>query len=463
VISGGTDTGWTDCVVLQRSDWGLLLVVGPKPPADDPAGQRRECADGPDRPEPGTVPSPDVVFAGIDSAAASSVATGSGVGASVATGEPLDRHRAVPPSVPPLEPRTADASAPATRNPVDARTCRLDACSTMHRGVAGYWYGQSRTGPSASARVETGTVEPEGRDLLSRGRTDVYEHAHENHARNDRNRRTAGRRTGAGPAIVTFAERDLSPALAAVREAHAPNALVRDADRDFETLPSARAEELGLLVDSLDPVSYPASWLPPDAPEVLVRYASAEFTIGAPGDGGVAWTRQTDPPVIFVKPRLEGSPDAFVDFLVAEALVQVGLDVPEQFLGFFEEHYSDLADAARDHLDPVETYQLAAALYDAYLGLHTRETFATWETDYPGLFDAWVDAGERLEPRLSRLSSDLATESTDFGDAAELACAAVKHGTEPPTPFSALDAPAYREYGADYAVQWAEKTFEKLD
>jgi hypothetical protein len=262
---------------------------------------------------------------------------------------------------------------------------------------------------------------------------------------------------------VTFAERDLSPALATVRETHAPDALVRDTDRDFETLQSARAEELGLLVDSLDPVSFPGSWLPPDAPEVLVRYASDDFTVGAPGDGGVVWTRQTDPPVVVVKPRLEGSPGSFVDFLVAEALVQVGLDVPEHFLGFFAERYPDLADATRERLDPVETYQLAAALYEAYLGVHTRDVFAGWEADHPDLFDAWVDAGERLEPRLSGLPGDLATGATDFGDAAELACSAIKHGTEPPTPFGALDAPAYREYGADYAVQWAEKTFDRLD
>jgi hypothetical protein len=262
---------------------------------------------------------------------------------------------------------------------------------------------------------------------------------------------------------VTFTDRDLSTALAGVRDDHAPGALVLDSARDFETLPGARAEDLGLLVDALDPISYPDAWLPPDAPELLVRYASEEFTVGAPGDGGVAWTRQTDPLVVLVKPRLEGSPESFVDFLVAEALVQVGLDLPEQFLGFFQARYPDLAATVGDRLDPVETYQVAAALYEAYLGLHTRETFAAWDGDCPDLFDAWLDAGERLEPRLGDLPGDLATGSTEFGDAAELACAAIKHGTEPPTPFGALDSPAYREYGADYALQWAETTFEKLD
>ncbi|PSP31256.1 hypothetical protein BRC64_10720 [Halobacteriales archaeon QH_10_67_22] len=257
-----------------------------------------------------------------------------------------------------------------------------------------------------------------------------------------------------------FTERDLRAPLSAVRETHVPDALVLDCDRDFETLDPGLAEDLGLLVDSLDLVSYPAAWVGPDPPEALARYAGDAFTVGAPGDGGVAWTRQTDPPVVFVKPRLAGSPDDFVDFLVAEALVEVGLALPEQFLGFFEDSYPDLVAAVADHLDPAGAYQLGAALCDAYVGLHTREVFADWDGD---LFDAWVDAGERLEPRLTALPSDLATGSTAFGDAAELACAAVKHGIEPPTPFGALATEPYREYGADYAVQWAEKTFARMD
>ena len=262
---------------------------------------------------------------------------------------------------------------------------------------------------------------------------------------------------------LMFSERDLSADLAAVRDEHAPGALVLDCDRDFETLPPAQAEELGLVTDRFDLDTYPTDWLPSDAPDILQRYATEELAIGAPGDGGVAWTHQTDPPVVFVKPRLAGSPDAFVDFLVAEALVQVGLDLPEHFLGFFEAQYLDLAEAAGDRLDSTGTYQLAAALYDAYLGLHTREVFAGWEADHPDLHDAWADAGERLEPRLADLSTELVRGSTGFGDAAELACAAVKHQVEPPTPFAALDTEAYREYGADYAVEWAEKTFAKLD
>jgi hypothetical protein len=257
-----------------------------------------------------------------------------------------------------------------------------------------------------------------------------------------------------------FTERDLPADVAAVRETHAPDALVLNCERDFQTLAPAQAEELGLVTDSLDPLSYPEAWLPPDAPEELRQYAGEEFTIGAPGDGGVAWTRQTDPPIVLVKPRLTGSPDAFVDFLVAEALVEVGLDRPEHFLGFFGEEYPALADALGRRFDPETTYQVAAALYDAFLGLHTREAFADWEGAHDRLFDAWVDAGERLEPRLDELSTELSRGETKFGAAAELACSAVKHDLELPTPFGALDSLAYREYGAEFALQWAEKTFD---
>ncbi|MFC7156086.1 hypothetical protein ACFQPA_11570 [Halomarina halobia] len=257
-----------------------------------------------------------------------------------------------------------------------------------------------------------------------------------------------------------FSQRDLPDDLAAVRETHAPGALVLDCEGDFETLPPARAEDLGLLVDSLDPVSYPGEWLPPDAPAQLRAYAGRDFTVGMPGDGGVTWTRQTVPPIVLVKARTEGSPEDFVAFLIAEALVQAGLGLPEHFLGFFEGRYRDLAAAAR--LPPVDTYQLAAALYDAYLGLHTRETFRGWESDRPRLHAAWADAGERLQPRLSGLSREVAIGRTDFAAAAELACSGVKHDLDLPTPFGALDTSAYRERGADYAVAWARKTFERL-
>ena len=254
-----------------------------------------------------------------------------------------------------------------------------------------------------------------------------------------------------------FSERSLPAEIAAVRETHASGTIVLDADSDFETLTPERAEDLGLLVDALDPLAYPSDWLPADAPELLRRFASSDFVVGMPGDGSVAWTRQTQPPVAFVKARVQGSPEDFVDFLIAEALVEIGTQHPEHFLGFFESRYRDL-DAALP-FDSGSVYQIAAALYDAYLGLHTRDVFAEWESDHPRLFAAWEDAGERIEPRLARLPASMARDETDFADATEFACAAVKHGIELPPPFAPLDTQAYRDHGAAYAVKWAEKTF----
>ncbi|MDQ2050276.1 hypothetical protein RBH26_07235 [Natronolimnohabitans sp. A-GB9] len=257
-----------------------------------------------------------------------------------------------------------------------------------------------------------------------------------------------------------FEARELSGPVTAIQEEHAPDAQVYDCDRDFETLPPAQAEDLGLVVDALEPASYPADWLPADAPQLLARYASSDLTIGMPGDGSVAWTRQTEPPVVLVKPRVEGSPEPFVDFLLAEALVEVGLEVPEHFLGFFEDSYLDLDRAVA--LDSNGTYQVAAALYDGWVGLQTREVFADWHGDHPELADAWQDAGTRLEDRVSGLPRAVARGETDFADATELACAAIKHAIELPAPFAALDTEAYRDHGPDYAVRWAEKTFESL-
>ncbi|MFB6120911.1 MAG: hypothetical protein ABEJ68_07340 [Halobacteriaceae archaeon] len=252
-----------------------------------------------------------------------------------------------------------------------------------------------------------------------------------------------------------FSDRDLPPDVAAVRAAHAPDAAILDSDGDFETLPPAARDELATRADALDPVTYDQSWLPPDAPELLARFAGSDLTIGMPGDGAVAWTTQTAPPTVIVKPRIEGSPEDFVDFLVAEALVEVGADVPEQFLGLFGAQYRDFADA----LDaaPGTTYQVAAAVCDAYRGLHTRPVFSEWGGDHDRLFAAWSDAGSRLQPRLDGLMRAVARGDTDFGDAAELACAGVKHGLDVPAPFDALDVDAFRDHGADYAVRWAEK------
>lgn len=257
-----------------------------------------------------------------------------------------------------------------------------------------------------------------------------------------------------------FERRDLPQSLQSVRTAHAPGAVVLDAARDFETLDPAVAESLGPVVDGLDPAPYPADWLPPDAPQELVGYADAEFVVGLPGDGGVVWTTQTVPPTVIVKPRLQGSPDAFVDFLLAEAMVEAGLAVPERFLGFFGDRYRELAAAVP--LDPADTYQLAAALYDAHVGLRTRGVFAGWADDLPRLHEAWREAGEHLAPRLDALAREMATGRTEFAAAAELACNAIKHDLDLPPPFAALDTAAYREYGADYAVEWAARTGETL-
>ena len=257
-----------------------------------------------------------------------------------------------------------------------------------------------------------------------------------------------------------FSERNLSEAVAAVHERHAPGALVVDCERDFETLDPAVAEGLAPVVDGFEPHEYRSEWLPGDAPDSLVEYTGSSFTVGMPGDGGVAWTRQTRPPVVLVKPRLDTSPGAFVEFLLAEALVQVGLGEPEQFLGFFGDTYPGFADACRPTLDPAETYQLAAACYEAYLGLQTRDVFADWTGP---LFETWLETGERLERRLDGLSDAVARGETSFGDAAELACSAVKHAGELPAPFEALDVDVYLDHGPEYAVEWADRTVDALD
>ena len=260
--------------------------------------------------------------------------------------------------------------------------------------------------------------------------------------------------------MSTFERRPLDGEVEAVHDAYAPDALVLDVGRDFDTLPPAVAEDLGLLVDRLDPVSYPSDWLPADAPDPLVQYAGSAFTIGLPADGTVVWTRQTDPPTVLVKFRARGTPDDFLNFLLAEAFVQVSLDVPESFLPFFGDRYVDLDRAVA--APPAEVYQVAAALYEAWVGRQTRPVFAAWADDYPALYDAWDDAGSRLEPRLESLPAEVARGKTSFAAATEYACSAVKHGLDLPAPFSALDTEAYLEYGAEYALQWAEKTFEQL-
>ncbi|XVH32804.1 DUF7089 family protein [Haloferacaceae archaeon DSL9] len=257
-----------------------------------------------------------------------------------------------------------------------------------------------------------------------------------------------------------FSERSLSPEIAAVRDEYAPDAVTLDVESDFETLPPPAAENLGLVVDELDPTTYPTEWLPESAPTLLRRYAGGEFTIGMPGDGTIVWTTQTRPPTVLAKRRARGTPDDFLAFLLAEAYVQLSLDVPEHFLPFFGARYRDL-DAAVG-LGAGDVYQIAAALFDGWVGLRTRAEFADWADRHPQLFATWQDAGARLEPRLPNLAGEVARGELRFPEATEYACSAIKHGLELPAPFAALDTQAYREYGAAYAVRWAEKTFEQL-
>ncbi|TKX76132.1 hypothetical protein EXE46_01025 [Halorubrum sp. GN11_10-6_MGM] len=298
-----------------------------------------------------------------------------------------------------------------------------------------------------------------------------------------------------------FSSRVLDDDLAAVRDRHAPGSPVLDVGSDFETLPPAAAEDLGLFVDALDPASYPAEWLPEAVPDLLRKHAGPAFTVGLPGDGTVVRTTQTDPPAVLVKRRAEGTPDDFLAFLVAERLVQIGCEpapdavggadtaandgdadtaandgdapgLPESFLPFFGARYRDLDAAIRrpgpetgestTGFGPTDVFQVANALFDAWVGLHTRDAFASWDGEHPRLFDAWVDAGDRLSGRLGGLSAEVARGDTDFPSATEYACSAVKHDLDLPAPYGALDTAAYRDRGAAYAVAWAEKTFAAL-
>ena len=284
---------------------------------------------------------------------------------------------------------------------------------------------------------------------------------------------------------MTFSTRPLDDDLAAVRDRHAPGSPVLDVNSDFETLPPAVAEDLGVFVDGLAPASFPAEWLPAEVPDRLRQYAGPAFTVGLPGAGTVVRTTQTDPPAVLVKKRSEGTPDDFLAFLIADRLVQIGCDpapgsvadadaegLPETFFPFFGERYPDL-DAAIRRPDPEtgasttgfgsdDVFQVANALFDAWVGLCTRETFASWEGEHPRLFDAWTDAGDRLRGRLGGLAGEVARGETEFPAATEYACSAVRHGLDLPAPYGALDTAAYRDRGAPYAVRWAEKTFDAL-
>lgn len=311
-----------------------------------------------------------------------------------------------------------------------------------------------------------------------------------------------------------FSSRPLDDDLEAVRDRHAPESPVLDVATDFETLPPATAEDIGLFVDGLSPASFPNEWLPEDAPELLRTYAGSTFTVGLPGDGTVVRTTQTDPHSVLVKHRAEGTPNDFLAFLIADRLVQIGAvptpgslpsdpesspsdsesspsdsgsassdsgsgsrnaapsHLPESFLPFFGERYRQLDAAVRrpdpetgvstTGYGPTDVFQVATALFDAWVGLYTRDVFASWDGTHPRLFDAWTDAGDRLTGRLDNLAGEVARGQTDFPSATEYACSAVRHDLELPAPFAALDTSAYRDRGAPYAVKWAEKTFESM-
>lgn len=236
---------------------------------------------------------------------------------------------------------------------------------------------------------------------------------------------------------------------------------ILECDREFEAMPEDWVYELAFITESIDPVAYPGSWIPPNAPSAMGRYTRADPAIGLPGDGGVTWTVQTDPPLIFVKPRLTGAPEDFRDFLVAEAILQLSLEHPETAIAFFGESYPSLQEAAGD--DPDLAFRLAVSLFDAWKGLETREQFRTWDGSYPRLHRAWADAGEQLQPRIDALPRLLSDGSLRFGEATELACSAIKHDLDLPSPFGALDVEAFRERGASFAVRWTETTVDQLD
>ena len=254
---------------------------------------------------------------------------------------------------------------------------------------------------------------------------------------------------------------DLPAELERFRDATLPGVLVLDCEREFESMPTDWVYELALFTEAIEPVRYPASWVPEDAPAPLRRLVTEEITIGLSGDGGVVRTTQTDPPIVFVKPRLSGAPDAFVEFLIAEAIVEIDLGHPEHFLGFFEATYPRLQTAVGG--DPQLAYHLGVALYAGWRGLGTRDRFAGWGDSYPYLHEAWTDAGDRLASRVDDLPASTADGRVSFADACELACSAIKHRLAIPNPFAALDVSAYREQGAPFAIRWVERTLEALD
>ena len=257
-----------------------------------------------------------------------------------------------------------------------------------------------------------------------------------------------------------FTEADLPEELSDLRSSIAPDTLVVTCRREFESLPEDGLYELAMITDRIESHDYDPAWVPDSAPDVVQRVLDGDPTIGLPGDGGLTWTKQTDPPIVLLKPRLDGIPTDFHTYLIAEALLDIALDHPEHPLGFFRDQYSALQAATDD--DSGLTYRLAGALCEAWCGLGRRERIAEWEDTWPTIYAAWVDAGEQLTERVNELPDLLRNGSMGFAGATELACSGIKHDLALPKPFDALDVAAYREHGPAFAVRWTERTVSQI-
>ncbi len=252
-----------------------------------------------------------------------------------------------------------------------------------------------------------------------------------------------------------FTERSLSDELADLRGDHTPDCAVFDCEDEFETMPEEWVYELALVTEGLESLAHPAAWVPDDAIPAVRRTTGVDPVIGMPDDGSVTWTHQTEPPLVLVKPRASQLPEPFREFLIAEAIVELGRELPETPVGFFEARYPAVQ-AAMD--DPTNGFQVAAALRRGWIGLQTRSVFEDWDATYPHLHAAWMDAGERLAGRVEEIPSLRAEQTLDFAGATELAGNAIKHGIALPAPFDALDVSAFVDEGPTYALTWLEET-----
>lgn len=257
-----------------------------------------------------------------------------------------------------------------------------------------------------------------------------------------------------------FSEYELGDDLRDLSESHGCDVRVVTAERDFEILPEEGLYEIALITEEISPTPASADWLSAESPSALTRLTKNDIAVGLPGDGGVTWTAQTTPALIIVKPRLTGAPSDFIDFLVAEAILQLARGHPEHLLAFFGDNYRSLERAVNDDTDLA--YRLAVSLFMGWQGLDTRPTFQTWENEYPRLGEAWSSAGDHLEDRVNALPALMADGSLGFGAATELACSALKHDLSLPAPFRALDVTAFRDHGARFAVTWAERTYDEV-